>query len=175
MDLYEHQGKELFARYGIPTGEGRVADDARRGARRRPRRSAARVVVKAQVLAGGRGKAGGVKVADDPADADEKRPRGILGLDIKGHVTRRLWIEKAISNRQRVLLLDHVRPRREGDPVHALDAWAAWTSRPSPSTTPTRSRGSTSTPRSGCSPYFARAPAVRAPASRGRAQGRSAR
>ncbi len=96
MDLYEHQGKELFARYGIPTGEGRVArtpEEARAGAEAL---GGGRVVVKAQVLAGGRGKAGGVKVADDPADAEEKT-RGILGLDIKGHITRRVWVEKAIS------------------------------------------------------------------------------
>ena len=96
MDLYEHQGKELFARYGIPTGEGRVAhtpEEARAGAEEL---GGGRVVVKAQVLAGGRGKAGGVKVADDPADAEEKT-RGILGLDIKGHITRRVWVEKAIS------------------------------------------------------------------------------
>jgi succinyl-CoA synthetase beta subunit len=96
VDLYEHQGKELFARYGIPTGEGRVAhtpEEARAGAEAL---GGGRVVVKAQVLAGGRGKAGGVKVADDPADAEEKT-RGILGLDIKGHITRRVWVEKAIS------------------------------------------------------------------------------
>jgi succinyl-CoA synthetase beta subunit len=96
VDLYEHQGKELFARYGIPTGEGRVAhtpDEARAGAEAL---GGGRVVIKAQVLAGGRGKAGGVKVADDPADAEEKT-RGILGLDIKGHITRRVWVEKAIS------------------------------------------------------------------------------
>jgi succinyl-CoA synthetase beta subunit len=96
VDLYEHQGKELFARYGIPTGEGRVArtpEEARAGAEAL---GGGRTVVKAQVLAGGRGKAGGVKVADDPADAEEKT-RGILGLDIKGHITRRVWVEKAIS------------------------------------------------------------------------------
>jgi succinyl-CoA synthetase beta subunit len=96
VDLYEHQGKELFARFGIPTGEGRVAhtpEEARAGAEAL---GGGRVVVKAQVLAGGRGKAGGVKVADGPADAEEKA-RGILGLDIKGHVTRRVWVEKAIS------------------------------------------------------------------------------
>jgi succinyl-CoA synthetase beta subunit len=52
------------------------------------------VVVKAQVLTGGRGKAGGVKLADNPADAEEKA-RGILGLDIRGHVVRKLWIEQA--------------------------------------------------------------------------------
>jgi succinyl-CoA synthetase beta subunit len=96
VDLYEHQGKELFARFGIPTGEGRVAhtpEEARAGAEAL---GGGRVVVKAQVLAGGRGKAGGVKVADSPADAEEKA-QAILGLDIKGHITRRVWVEKAIS------------------------------------------------------------------------------
>jgi len=96
VDLYEHQGKELFARFGIPTGEGRVAhtpEEARAGAEAL---GGGRVVVKAQVLAGGRGKAGGVKVADGPADAEEKA-QAILGLDIKGHITRRVWVEKAIS------------------------------------------------------------------------------
>src|SRR3954453_9909072 len=52
------------------------------------------VVVKAQVLTGGRGKAGGVKLAEDPADAEAKA-RDILGLDINGHVVRKLWIERA--------------------------------------------------------------------------------
>ncbi len=95
MDLYEHQGKELFARYGIPTGEGRVAttvDEARAAAAE----LGGKVVVKAQVLAGGRGKAGGIAVVDGPDAAAEAAGR-ILGLDIKGHVTRRLWVERAIS------------------------------------------------------------------------------
>src|SRR6266699_1361318 len=93
MDLYEYQGKELFRRFGIPVSEGRLAttpDEARAAAHE----LGGQVVVKAQVLTGGRGKAGGVKLADDPADAEEKA-RGILGLDIRGHVVRRLWIEKA--------------------------------------------------------------------------------
>src|SRR5439155_14143565 len=52
------------------------------------------VVVKAQVLAGGRGKAGGIKLAEDPRDAEQKA-RAILGLDIRGHAVHRLWIERA--------------------------------------------------------------------------------
>src|SRR5207247_7567080 len=93
MDLYEYQGKELFRRYGIPVSEGRLAtspDEARAAAEE----LGDQVVVKAQVLTGGRGKAGGVKLADDPADAAQKA-RDILGLDIRGHVVRKLWIERA--------------------------------------------------------------------------------
>jgi succinyl-CoA synthetase beta subunit len=93
VDLYEHQGKELFARYGIPVGDGRVAttvDEARRAAEE----LGAPVVVKAQVHTGGRGKAGGVKVARD-ADETAAHAEAILGLDIRGHVVRRLWIEQA--------------------------------------------------------------------------------
>jgi succinyl-CoA synthetase beta subunit len=93
LDLYEHQGKELFARFGIPVSEGRVAttpDEARAAASE----LGGPVVVKAQVLTGGRGKAGGVKLATDKDDAWQKA-RDILGLDIKGHVVRRLWVESA--------------------------------------------------------------------------------
>ena len=93
LDLYEHQGKELFARFGIPVSDGRVAttaDEARAAASE----LGGQVVVKAQVLTGGRGKAGGVKLATDKDDAWQKA-RDILGLDIKGHVVRRLWIESA--------------------------------------------------------------------------------
>jgi succinyl-CoA synthetase beta subunit len=93
LDLYEHQGKELFARFGIPVSDGRVAttaDEARAAASE----LGGPVVVKAQVLTGGRGKAGGVKLATDKDDAWQKA-RDILGLDIKGHVVRRLWIESA--------------------------------------------------------------------------------
>ena len=93
MDLYEYQGKELFKRFGIPVSEGRLVvspEEARRAASdlRGP------VVVKAQVLTGGRGKAGGVKLADNPSDAEEKA-RDIIGLDIRGHVVEKLWLEKA--------------------------------------------------------------------------------
>jgi succinyl-CoA synthetase beta subunit len=93
VDLYEYQGKQYFARFGIPTSPGGVADTvdeavARAGAAGYP------VVVKAQVKVGGRGKAGGIKLA---ADADEVRVHAaaILGMDIKGHTVHRLWIEHA--------------------------------------------------------------------------------
>jgi succinyl-CoA synthetase beta subunit len=93
VDLYEYQGKELFARYGIPVSEGRVATTPEE-ARAAAEALGAPVVVKAQVLTGGRGKAGGIKLADSPDEA-EARARDILGMDIRGHVVRRLWIEKA--------------------------------------------------------------------------------
>jgi len=93
MDLFEYQGKLFFARYGIPISPGEVvvtAEDAVIAAER----LGYPVVVKAQVLVGGRGKAGGIKLANTP---DEVRTHAgnILGLDIKGHVVGRLWIEKA--------------------------------------------------------------------------------
>jgi succinyl-CoA synthetase beta subunit len=93
VDLYEYQGKELFKRVGIPVSNGRLAETPEE-ARAAAEEIGGPVVVKAQVLTGGRGKAGGVKLADDPADAEEKA-RTILGLDINGHVVRRLWIESA--------------------------------------------------------------------------------
>ena len=93
MDLYEYQGKELFGRFGIPVSDGRLATTAAE-ARAAAEALGGPVVVKAQVLTGGRGKAGGVKLADGPDDAEEKAG-GILGLDIRGHVVRKLWVERA--------------------------------------------------------------------------------
>src|SRR5215831_8872230 len=93
VDLYEYQGKELFRRFGIPVSDGRLATTPEE-ARAAAEELGGPVVVKAQVLTGGRGKAGGVKLAEDPADVEEKARR-ILGLDIRGHVVRKLWIEKA--------------------------------------------------------------------------------
>jgi len=93
VDLYEYQGKELFRRYGIPVSEGREASTPAE-ARAAADELGGQVVVKAQVLAGGRGKAGGIKLATGSEEA-EARAREILGLDIRGHVVRRLWIEKA--------------------------------------------------------------------------------
>ncbi|MDQ3757692.1 MAG: ADP-forming succinate--CoA ligase subunit beta [Actinomycetota bacterium] len=93
MDLFEYQGKQYFARFGIPVSAGGVADTvdeavAQADAAGYP------VVVKAQVQVGGRGKAGGIKLADD-ADAVRTHASNILGMDIRGHVVRRLWIEHA--------------------------------------------------------------------------------
>jgi succinyl-CoA synthetase beta subunit len=93
VDLYEYQGKELFRRFGIATSDGRLATTPAE-ARDAAEELGGEVVVKAQVLTGGRGKAGGIKVADGPEDA-ERKAHEILGLDIRGHVVRRLWIERA--------------------------------------------------------------------------------
>jgi succinyl-CoA synthetase beta subunit len=93
VDLYEYQGKELFKRVGIPVSEGRRADSPQE-ARAAAQELGGQLVVKAQVLTGGRGKAGGVKLAEGPDDVEQKA-KDILGLDINGHVVRRLWIERA--------------------------------------------------------------------------------
>ena len=93
MDLYEHQGKKLFRQAGIPVSEGRVAITPAE-ARAAAEALGGPVVVKAQVLTGGRGKTGGIKLAADP-NAAEARAGEILGLDIRGHVVRTLWIEQA--------------------------------------------------------------------------------
>ncbi len=93
MDLFEYQGKQYFARYGIPVSPGGVADTVDQAVAQ-AEAAGYPVVVKAQVQVGGRGKAGGIKLA---ADADEVRSHAsaILGMDIKGHVVRRLWVEHA--------------------------------------------------------------------------------
>jgi succinyl-CoA synthetase beta subunit len=93
VDLYEYQGKQLFRRFEIPTSEGRLASTPAE-ARAAAEELGGQVVVKAQVLTGGRGKAGGVKLADGPDDAERKASE-ILGLDINGHIVRKLWIERA--------------------------------------------------------------------------------
>jgi succinyl-CoA synthetase beta subunit len=93
VDLYEYQGKQLFARFGIPTSDGRLATTPEE-ARAAAAELGGQVVVKAQVLTGGRGKAGGIKLADDPDDAGATAEQ-ILGMDIRGHVVRKVWIEKA--------------------------------------------------------------------------------
>jgi len=93
VDLYEYQGKELFRRFGIPTSEGRLVTTPAE-ARAAAEGLGGEMVVKAQVLTGGRGKAGGVKLANGPDEA-ERTAEEILGLDIRGHVVRKVWIERA--------------------------------------------------------------------------------
>ncbi len=93
MDLYEYQAKDLFDRHGVPVTPGEVCSSADT-AREVARKIGGPVVVKAQVKTGGRGKAGGVKLAADPDEA-EARARDIIGLDIKGHIVRRVLITQA--------------------------------------------------------------------------------
>ena len=93
MDLYEYQAKELFAAHNVPVVPGFVCTDFEQAVAAAQTIGAA-VVVKAQVKAGGRGKAGGVKLAKDAAEAGE-RARDILGLDIKGHIVERVLVTAA--------------------------------------------------------------------------------
>jgi succinyl-CoA synthetase beta subunit len=93
VDLFEYQGKQYFARFGIPVSPGGVADSVDEAINQADK-AAYPVVVKAQVQVGGRGKAGGIKLADNAEEVRE-HASNILGMDIKGHVVRRLWIEHA--------------------------------------------------------------------------------
>src|SRR4029077_3895295 len=93
MDLLEYQGKQLFARHGIPVPSGKPAstvDEAVAAGEE----IGYPCVVKAQVLIGGRGKAGGIKVAQS-ADEARAHAEAILGMDIRGHVVHEVWIEEA--------------------------------------------------------------------------------
>jgi succinyl-CoA synthetase beta subunit len=97
VDLFEYQAKELFAEYGVPVPKDKVAstaDEAKAIATQFATEGHPQVVVKAQVKTGGRGKAGGVKLADGPQDAYEKAAK-ILGMDIKGHTVHKVLIAEA--------------------------------------------------------------------------------
>src|SRR6202167_656054 len=99
VDLFEFQAKELFAEYGIPVQRGKVAttaEEAREIAAEFAADGHSLVVVKAQVKVGGRGKAGGVKLADGPDEAYSKASQ-ILGMDIKGHTVQTVLIAKALD------------------------------------------------------------------------------
>ena len=93
MDLYEYQAKDLFAAHGVPVLPGRTVDTAEDAADV-ARELGTAVVVKAQVKTGGRGKAGGVKLAQDAEEARENA-QAILGLDIKGHTVHRVLVTEA--------------------------------------------------------------------------------
>ena len=93
MDLFEYQAKELFVKHGVPTSAGRVTDNVA-DARAIAEEIGKPVMVKAQVKVGGRGKAGGVKYSAD-ADAAQANAEAILGLDIKGHVVKKLLVAEA--------------------------------------------------------------------------------
>jgi succinyl-CoA synthetase beta subunit len=95
MNLFEYQGRDLYERYGIPCAKGYVVEsmqdlESKIGQTHFP------AVVKAQVLVGGRGKAGGVKFADDAAQLREVT-KSILGLDIKGHVTKKVMVAQKLD------------------------------------------------------------------------------
>jgi succinyl-CoA synthetase beta subunit len=93
VDLFEYQGKQYFARFDIAVSAGGVADTVEEAVAQ-AEAAGYPVVVKAQVQVGGRGKAGGIKLAADAAEV-RTHASNILGMDIRGHVVRRLWIEHA--------------------------------------------------------------------------------
>jgi succinyl-CoA synthetase beta subunit len=90
VDLFEYQARDIFEKYGVPVLAGKIADTPEQ-AEAAAQEIGGTVVVKAQVKIGGRGKAGGVKVAHSPQEAKEKAAQ-ILGLDIKGHIVKRVMI-----------------------------------------------------------------------------------
>jgi succinyl-CoA synthetase beta subunit len=95
VDLYEYQARDMFERHGVPVLAGIVADTPEE-AQAAAEKIGGLTVVKAQVKVGGRGKAGGVKVAPNPADA-KTAAEAILGLDIKGHVVRRVMVAQGAA------------------------------------------------------------------------------
>jgi succinyl-CoA synthetase beta subunit len=106
VDLFEYQGKQLFADHGVPIQQGKVAttpQQAREIAAELIAAGKPGVVIKAQVKVGGRGKAGGVKLASDPDEAEAKAGR-ILGMDIKGHTVRSVLVAEDIDIAQEYYL-----------------------------------------------------------------------
>jgi succinyl-CoA synthetase beta subunit len=100
MKLHEYQSKTIFSKYGIPIPKGRVAATAQE-AKQIAEELGGRVVIKAQVLVGGRGKAGGVKLAKDPAEATQLAAQ-ILGMDIKGLPVRKVLVDEASAIDQEI-------------------------------------------------------------------------
>ena len=94
MDLFEYQGKQFFGSFGIPVSAGDVVQTVEDAVAVAERLDTYPVVVKAQVQVGGRGKAGGIKLANN-VDEVREHAGNILGMDIKGHVVERVWIEVA--------------------------------------------------------------------------------
>ena len=92
MNLHEYQAKRLFARHGVPIPQGDVAETPDE-VRNLTRELGGKVAVKAQVLTGGRGKAGGIKLAGSPDEAEE-RAKEILGMDIKGYTVRKVLVDQ---------------------------------------------------------------------------------
>jgi succinyl-CoA synthetase beta subunit len=102
MKLHEYQSKRLFARFGVPIPQGDVAGSPEE-VRQIASRLGGRVVVKAQVLVGGRGKAGGIRVADD-ADEAERLAEQVLGMEIKGLPVDKVLIDQAADIQQEIYL-----------------------------------------------------------------------
>jgi succinyl-CoA synthetase beta subunit len=106
VDLFEYQAKDVFANYGVPIQQGKIAttpEEARAIAAEFIAAGKAGVVIKAQVKVGGRGKAGGVKLASSPEEAQEKAAK-ILGMDIKGHTVHSVLVAEDINIAQEYYL-----------------------------------------------------------------------
>jgi succinyl-CoA synthetase beta subunit len=115
----EYQGKQVFAKYGIPVSDGRICSTPEE-AEQAAKEIGGQVVVKAQVQVGGRGKAGGIKLAEGSDEARE-HARAILGMDIKGHIVELVWVERSTDIAKEYyasILLD----RREGRPLAMCSA-----------------------------------------------------
>lgn len=113
MDLYEYQARDLFEKHGVPTLRGIVATSAVQAEEAAAKLSTPIVVVKAQVKTGGRGKAGGVKLAKSPAEAEEKA-KEILGLKIKDHTVRKVMVAEGADIAEEYyfsILLDRTKRR----------------------------------------------------------------
>ncbi len=112
MKLHEYQSKRIFAQYGVPIPQGDVASTPQE-ARRIAARLGGRVVVKSQVLVGGRGKAGGIRLAGDPDEAEEVAAQ-ILGMEIKGLPVKKVLVDEAAAIAQEIYLgivIDRARRR----------------------------------------------------------------
>ena len=96
MDLYEYQARDLFEKHGVPVLRGIVAETPEQASEAAAKLGTPVVAVKAQVKVGGRGKAGGVKIAKSPDEAAE-RAEAILGMDIKGHTVHKVMVAEAVS------------------------------------------------------------------------------
>ena len=119
MDLLEYQGKQLFARHGVPVPSGSPATTVEEAVA-----AADEIgypcVIKAQVQIGGRGKAGGIKVAQDRAEA-EAHAKAILGMDIRGHTVHEVWVEAAsdiAAEYYASIVFDRSRQAAAGDALH---------------------------------------------------------
>ena len=102
MRLHEYQAKQIFAKYGIPIPKGRIAGTSSE-VRQVSEELGGNVIVKSQVLVGGRGKAGGIRLAKSPEEAEDLATQ-ILGMEIKDIPVRRVLVEEAVSISQEIYL-----------------------------------------------------------------------
>src|SRR5512140_3680388 len=102
MKLHEYQSKQIFAKYGVPIPRGRVASTAG-DARQIAEELGGRVVIKSQVLVGGRGKAGGIRLAKSPKEAGEMATT-VLGMEIKGLPVRKVLVDEAVGITKEIYL-----------------------------------------------------------------------